>query len=168
MRWLKRKHLQYLERVRDPILADRSLDLMTAAFWLCIAGWGISSAIAGLPAIGQMAGKEYELFWGGILGIVCGVAFTACISTFYITPNIQHRITRKRVEMTSGSLAGGLIAVYPALVILAVIEGDSSRISAIFLALSFLIVPTWRVRHLYGRIRKLREVASMHTGEVKL
>lgn len=168
LRWLKKKHQQYLERVRDPILADRSLDLMAGMFWFCIAAWGVSTTIAGLPTIGRAAGPGGEILWGGYLGIVCTVAAVAAFSTFYITPNIEHRIVRKRIEMVAGSLAGGGIAVYPVLVLIDIAGGDTTRVSTFFIAVSYLVVPTWRVRHLYHRIRKLREVASLHTGQVTL
>lgn len=155
----------YLARVRDPIIADRSLDLMAAAFWGCLSIWGLSSALTGLVTVGSALGKWYEIIWGGSIGILCVVAFTCAISTFFTNPRIMLRIRRKKIEMLFGSLAGGFISVYPALMLLAVVEGDTSRFAPFWAALVYLVIPTWRVRHLYHRIAKLREIAS-DTGEM--
>jgi hypothetical protein len=55
----------------------------------------------------------------------------------------------------------GFISVYPMFLIGAVLSGDIGRAAAVFVAVSYLIFPTWRVRHLYKRIRQLRGL----TGE---
>lgn len=157
----------YLARVRDPILADRSLDLMAAIFWMCLALWGVSSTIAGLPTVGMGLGQVYQTVWGAAIGILCTIAFSAAIGTFFSNPNIGFRIKRKRTEMIWGGMAGGFIAVYPALLVVAAINGDFTRFALFFAALTFLVIPTWRVRHLYHRIRALRNIA-LATGPVEV
>lgn len=158
----------YLARVRDPIIADRSLDLMAAAWWFMIGAWGLTSAITGLPTIGNAVGPMIETAWAFFTGVTCMFAFSGAMSTFFITPNIQDRIKRKRFEMNSAAVAGGFILAYPLLVFQAVVEGDLSRLSTFFLASAAMIIPTWRVRHLYHRIRRLKDVLDAHTGEVPL
>lgn len=150
----------YLERVRDPIIADRSLDLMAAAFWFCLSAWGMSSAIVGLPTVYNSLGELYLMAWGAAIGILCAVAFYGAISTFFSNPIINLRIKRKKVEMITAGVAGGFIAVYPGLLLVSVIFGDWDRFSTFFASLAYLAVPTWRVRHLYLRIAKLREIRN--------
>lgn len=158
---------EYLERVRDPIVADRSIDLMAAAFWFCISAWGLSAAITGLPTIYNSLGEFYLMIWGAAIGILCTIAFYGAISTFFSNPIINIRIKRKKVEMIVAGVAGGFIAVYPGLLLVSVIAGDWDRFSIFFASLAFLVVPTWRVRHLYHRIAKLREIRKATTETIK-
>jgi hypothetical protein len=148
----------YLMRVRDPIIADRSLDLMCAAFWMFLSIWGLTSMFTGIETISGATNDWYRNAWGGAIGILCLTAFTSAIATFFNNPNIGHRINLKRTEMLAGSLAGGFISVYPALILLAVLGGDWARFAPFWATLVYLVIPTWRVRHLYHRIAKLRQI----------
>lgn len=157
----------YLTRVREPILADRSLDLMAAAFWGLLSVWGIASSVTGLPTVGLLTNPIYEIVWGGCIGVLCLLAFYGAISTFFTNPDLLARIRRKGLEMRFAAIAGGFIAVYPALLAGAVIfQGRWDRFALIFGALTFIVVPTWRVRHLYQRIAKLRQIAREESEAV--
>lgn len=149
----------YLRRLRDPILADRSLDLMCAAFWLFLSVWGMTATITGIQTVNDSTGDWYEKVWGAAIGITCLTAFTCSVMTFlFNNPNITHRIQVKRTEMIAGSMAGGFIAVYPAVLAIAVFGGDWSRFAPLWASLVYLVIPTWRTRHLYHRIAKLRQI----------
>lgn len=145
---------------REPLVADRTLDVMAAAFWLAYAGWGIASTITGLAPITDAGGNTYRLFWGAAIGGFSLAAAFACIITFIGSRTLQTRIRKKVTELISVCALTGFVSVYPLVVILEVIGGEMGRLAPAFLALSFVIFPTWRVRHLFLRIRKLREVAN--------
>lgn len=147
-------------RLRDPVIADRSIDIMAAATWLCISGWGLSSALVGLPTVAMSTNSTYETIWGGIIGVLALVASGAAASTFLNSPSVVTRIRKKVVELVSVAVLTGFVAVYPALVMSLVIQGDLVRLSTFFLGASMVILPSWRARHLYLRIRKLREVTG--------
>jgi hypothetical protein len=151
---------------RDPVLADRTVDLMAAAAWLCFAGWGISSAFAGLATVEQATSPQYLAFWGIIIGTLASVAFTATVMTFFPSRSVRQRIQRKSVELAAVSLLAGFISLYPIFLLIAAIGGDHMRIAPFFLGVQFLILPTWRVRHLFIRIRKLREITSTGSTEI--
>lgn len=153
------------KRLDEPIIADRSVDLMAAAFWFCIAGWGISSTIAGIPTISAATTPLYELLWGATIGVTASVAFAAAASMFLNSTSVQARIKKKTTEFTAVCILAGFMSVYPILLFTAALGGDTNRIALTFVGLSFLAVPTWRARHLYRRIAKLREVvATTPTG----
>lgn len=160
--WVK----AYLARLRDPILADRSLDLMSAAFWFFLSVWGIASCLTGLGTITESIGDAGRIIWGGCVGVLCSGAFAASMSTFLTQPNLLARIRRKKIEMLFGSLAGGFISVYPAFLAAAwIFQGDFTRFAPMWAALVYLVIPTWRVRHLYHRISSLRQIA-LDTGHI--
>jgi hypothetical protein len=150
----------WLRKISDPVIADRSLDLMAVVYWACYAGWGMSATIAGIPTIADTATRLYELIWGGSIGILSFVAFLAAARTFLTTVEVHARIRNKVTELAATSMLAGFISVYPLFLIGAALSGDGSRIAASFLAVSYLIFPTWRVRHLYKRIRALRTIPS--------
>jgi hypothetical protein len=151
----------WFRKLSDPVIADRSVDLMAVVFWACYAGWGTVSTISGIPTIADTTTPLYELVWGGSIGILALVAFLAAYRTFFATTDVRHRIRRKVIELVSVSVLAGFISVYPMFLIGAVLSGDIGRAAAVFVAVSYLIFPTWRVRHLYKRIRQLRGL----TGE---
>lgn len=155
--WAHVVHL-YLARVRDPIIADRSLDLMTAAFWLLLSIWGIATTMTGITTVTDATGEWYEKVWGGTIALLCLTCFTTSVATFFNNPNITHRINLKRIEMVSCSVVAGFIAVYPALLFIAVLGGDWGRFAPFWATLVYLVVPVWRTRHLYYRIAKLRQI----------
>lgn len=148
-----------LAKFREPVVADRSIDLMAAGFWLCFAGWGVASTIAGLPTISISTTSTYELFWGASIASLSLIALMATSSTFCNSKNVATRIRKKLIELVSVSMLAGFVAVYPILLFTMVWHGDLDRVASVFSASSFLIFPTWRVRHLYFRIRKLREIS---------
>jgi hypothetical protein len=149
--------LRFRLKVADPVITDRSVDLMAIWFWFCYAGWGITSAIVGLPTIAKASTPIYELIWGASIGLTATVALVAAVLTFATASTVKVRIRKKVVEQTAVSVLGGFVAVYPIFIILLAIGGDSGRVATVFTATVFLIFPTWRVRHLGQRIRKLRE-----------
>ena len=145
---------------KEPVIADRTLDALAIFTWMCLAGWGIASTLTGIPSITNASTPLYEVLWGGSVGICALVAAAAAASTFITSPNVSVRVRKKRIESWSVSILAGFIAVYPITVGSAALAGDTDRIATFFVALSFLGFPTWRVRHLYYRIRKLRDIGS--------
>jgi hypothetical protein len=142
--------------LHDPVVTDRSVDLMAAVLWACYAGWGIVSVVTGLPTIASATTPVYEVFWGGSIGALGAVASAAAISTLVNTTSVDLRIRKKVIELTSVSILAGFVSVYPVFIIAAAFGGDPARAATIPVALSYLVVPTWRVRLLFLRIRALR------------
>jgi hypothetical protein len=147
-------------RLRDPVIADRTVDLMAAAYWLCYAGWGIASTIAGLNTVTNASSLAYTDFWGGSIGVLGLVAFVATVGTFVNSRDIEMRIRKKVAELVCVCILGGFVSLYPLLLLIAAIGGDATRIAPFFAAVSYVIFPMWRVRHLFFRISKLREVVA--------
>lgn len=144
-------------KYRDPVIADRTVDLMAIAYWFCFSGWGVASTIAGIPTITNATTPLYELVWGGTVGLLSFIACAAAASTFVNSRTTMARIRKKQTEIWAVSMLAGCIAVYPILIGVAALGGDADRIATFFVSVSFLIFPTWRVRHLYYRIRELRK-----------
>lgn len=150
----------FLSRIKDPVLTDRSVDLMAALYWLCFAGWGISSTIYGLSTVSRGVTEMYQLIWGAAIGALAITASIAAFSMFFNSHTVQTRIRKKVTELVTVCLLSGLVAVYPILLATAALGGDLTRVAPLFAAASYLIFPTWRVRHLAFRIRKLRQVTT--------
>lgn len=146
------------EKLDDPIMADRSMDLMAAGVWTSLACWGFASIIVGLPTIAIATPPFYELVWGSVITTSASIAAIAAYSTFWFTDDILLRIKRKRVEFASVLILEGFAMVYPALLGISALSGDTGRVAAFFAALIYIIVPAWRLRHLSRRMKKLREV----------
>lgn len=144
--------------LNEPVLADRSLDVMAGALWAIYGLWGMSSTISKIPTLDRAASPLYQLIWGGLIGLVALVAAIAAFSTL-VPGSTLVRIRKKQAEMWAVSILGGFIGVYPVLIFLEALTGDPARQSIAILSLSYLVVPTWRVYHLVRRIRSLRPEA---------
>lgn len=147
------------KRFREPVIADRTVDVMSAFVWFCLAGWGVTSVIFGLGTILDATSQLYLDLWGGAIGILAIIAFVAAVSTFFPSRRVQTRINRKVVELVSVSIMAGFISLYPIFMLQASVGGDLGRWAPFWASLTYLAIPTWRVRHLFIRIKKLREVA---------
>lgn len=151
---------EWLKRVDEPLIADRSIDLAAVLTWLCFAGWGIATGIAGLRTISELTSQWYELAWGSSIGALALIACIAAFSTFFNNPNLLVRIRKKTFEFWSVSIMAGFISVYPIFAFIQALSGDGNRVALVFVAVSYLIFPVWRVRHLSKRIKRLRDTLT--------
>lgn len=145
-------------RMREPVIADRTIDAAFIAYWLSFAGWGFSALLVGIPTISRETTAVYELWWGASVGSLAVVAALGAACTFLQTERVQTRVRRKTVEMTAALALLGFLAVYPIFVIISAAQGDTARLALSFLAVQYLIFPAWRARHLFLRIRALRDL----------
>jgi len=148
------------ERILEPVIVDRGVDVMAFTLWVIYGAWGAVSTLAHMPTLTDAAPPLYSILWGALIGFFALVAAVACVLTFF-TATPAGRLWKKRAEMTAVCLMGGLIAVYPALLFVrAIVDHDADRAAIAVLGLSYLVVPTWRIRHLTKRIRALLGVEA--------
>jgi hypothetical protein len=143
------------EKLAEPVITNRSIDLLAVVGYLCFAWWGFWSTISGIPTINQAADQLYVVVWGGSIALLSMVAALAAFSTFFTIKNIT-RVTKKIVERIALLPLIGLIFVYPSTLIGQAIMGDSTKTATIGLALFFVAVTLWRAIHLKCRIKGLR------------
>ena len=148
------------DKLSDPVMADRSMDLMSAVVWLSMAAWGVAAVITGIPTITMSTNPFYEIVWGVTLAIVGTIAGVAALSTFWFTADITLRIRRKRTEFASLMVLLGFTTVYPILLFVLALLGDTDRVASVFAAIPYMAVPAWRLRHLWKRIKKLQELRA--------
>lgn len=149
------KHL--LAKLRDPVMTNRSIDLLSTLLWGCYAWWGLSSTLYGIPSIQQASTPLYELVWGAWIGTTAFVATIAAGSTLYRVPHVN-RIIKKWVEIVALLVMLIAVTVYPSITIAKAIGGDPNYIAVSGIALSYLLFPIWRSVHLYGRIKTLKNL----------
>jgi hypothetical protein len=142
--------------LRDPILVDRGVDLLSAMLWGVYMFWGLTSLLLGLATISETLDEVYNNIWGISIAVSAGAALAGAIATLRPKRSIPRRIRWKQVEIWGVCVLAGFISVYPLFIAGQVFSGSYERIPTLFLATSYLLFPTWRVRHLSGRIRTLR------------
>jgi len=165
---MRRLLSKFFSRVSDPVITDRSIDLLAAFQWFTFAGWGIWATLTGLPTIATVSTRLYEVLWGSSIAFSALIALGAVLSTFMNSSSIATRMFRKRVELVSVSLMAGFIVVYPAFILWRIITGELDLIGTLFVAVGYLGLPTWRAFHLYGRIQKLKAILTAKTQEMNL
>lgn len=149
---------RFLERVHEPIVTDRGLDVASIIQWTIYAAWGIVSTVAQIPTLAKVTPDAYGIVWGAAIGVTMLIAAGAAASTFFGGPG---RIRTKRVELFALVLAIFIIAVYPILLVVqAFVLGDVNRWALAVLSLSYLVFPLFRTRHLVKRIRSLRAATN--------
>lgn len=155
---MKRGWSGFRARVNEPLIADRSLDLMVMILWAIYGTWGITSTLAKIPTLDKVANPVYAIGWGAAIGVTAWVAAIAATSVFFSRNHcLKARIRKKQGEMWAVCILAGLVSVYPALLLIqGFVQGDTARQPLAVLALSYLAVPTWRAFHLTKRIRALR------------
>ncbi|MDQ7877380.1 hypothetical protein Q9R08_05250 [Microbacterium sp. QXD-8] len=154
----KRPTPTWVAKVNEPVITDRSVDLVFVAYWLCFTWWGVASLIAGVPTIQNSTTAVYELWWGGSITGLSFIAALAAASTFISTTDVKKRARRKTIEMSAVLMLTGFLFVYPMLLIVAAAQGDQGRVAIVALGFQYLLFPAWRARHLFKRIRALREL----------
>lgn len=147
-----------LSRVEEPVITDRSIDLLAAGIWLAVSQWGFWSFVLGLPTISIATSPLYELIWGFVVFLSAAIASLAAFFTFIPTNNMLRRIVRKRTEFAALCIVVGFGTVYPALLLILSLGGDFDRVAAFWGSLPLMFFGAWRLRHLYMRISTLREV----------
>lgn len=147
-----------LGRIEEPVIADRSVDLLAAGVWLSVSLWGLWSFILGLPTISIVTSPLYESVWGLAVFASAAVASLAAFFTFIPTNNMLRRIARKRTEFGALCIVLGFGIVYPAFLLILSLGGDLNRVAAFWGSLPLMFFCAWRLRHLYKRIGTLREV----------
>ena len=147
-------------RMGEPIVVDRSLDVMVILLWATYGTWGILAAIGGISTLDNLLGIGYSVFWGAAIGLSGWVAALAAMSVFVAVSTERARIYKKQVERWAVSILGGLISVYPILSTVRAISGDVESYDNAALGWSYLVVITWRIVHLVKRIRALKVIAN--------
>lgn len=147
-------------KVDEPVITDRSVDLVFVAYWLCFTWWGVASLLAGVPTIEKSTTAIYEVWWGASITGLSFVAAVAAAVMFIPSTDVRVRMRRKTVEMCTALVLAGFLIVYPMLLTMAAIEGDRGRVANIALGVQYLLFPAWRARHLFKRIRKLKDLQA--------
>lgn len=145
---------KFLTKLREPIFTNRGLDLLAVLSWLCFAWWGIASIFTGIPSIREAAPPWYEIAWGTGIGILALIAAIAASATFFSFKHIS-RIIKKQIEVCALVFMTGLISVYPTVVIVQALGGDTDRWAVSGIAIYYVLFPIWRITHLRGRIKAL-------------
>lgn len=155
-KWYK----DYKHRLNEPIMVDHGIDVMAGCMWLLYGVWGILASLAKLITLTQVVGTDYTIPWSATIAACSLVAGLAAVSTV-TRVSVFSLILRKQIELWTVCILGGLISVYPVLLIVrAVFESEPSIYAQVALALSLVVFPTWRIRHLVKRIRGLRSARS--------
>jgi hypothetical protein len=147
------------DRLREPVLSDRRLDIAAAISWILIGVWGVASAAAGQTIVTRVAGQDYGLPWGlslGLFGLIAGIAAASTM----VGLNRISMIIKESIELITLSMLTGTLSVVTLLRGVAIFtEGLSATTIASFaITAFFLVFPTWRIFHLTERIRVLRKL----------
>lgn len=127
------------------------IDVAAAAYWGIYALWGLLASILGIATITQTVGSAYNFLWSGAIGTLCTVACIAAVSLFFETGRLTN-VVKKQVELWAVRLLSCIIFVYPILLFITAISGDTNRAPTAVLSLSYLIFPLYRTYVLKKRI----------------
>lgn len=158
--WQKTK--QAWHGISDPIKTDRSIDVACIALWLCYALFGFFTITQNASVFTRAGSPEfYQTIWGGTVGLSALLAAVGGILSFYtVHTRYDLRIRNKRLERFGLFSMMGLMALYP--ILIAAYGGETGPRNDLFsLALSYVVIPFWRTKHLRARINQLYTVAEM-------
>lgn len=142
----------------DPLIVDRWFDVAYIALWFIYGLWGVTSLILGLPTIVQFTPDWYQPAWSGMIGLLSITAAILAILVFFDTPWMK-QITKKYLERSVIIVLCSFVAVYPLLLTLRSIDGESHKTGGLsILLVSYIIFPVLRIHTLSKRIKALREV----------
>lgn len=149
-------------RLREPVLVDRRIDVCASISWLLLGLWGIFASISDYTTVAEASGPDYNFLWGLSIGILGLISAIAAVSTT-IGTNIHHAVYKKTTELISISLLAGLISVFPLLRLIDLFSEKFSTdsVAGAALACFFMVFPTWRIFHLTERIRGLRKIDNI-------
>lgn len=148
---------------RDPVVADHRLDWSIGFLWLLYGLWGILTPIVAENVVLATAPSFYPVVWGVCIG-VCGLSAAGAVLWNLIAAasetvdSLSRRIASKRWEMFSVTAMGMFIAAHPVIQFFGLVSGQWDRFDTFALSFSYLIMPLWRVTHLFDRIRMLRTI----------
>jgi hypothetical protein len=135
----------------DPLIVNRWIEIAFILLWLIYGTWGVMSLLNGIPTIVDTTQPWYQVVWSGAVGVLSYITAALAISSFF---NLgPPPIVKKQLERGSVIALIGFVAIYPALLAIAAFEGDTDRIPAAILSLSYLIFPVYRVYALTQKIK---------------
>lgn len=124
------------------MLVDRGLLLAFVVLYLLYALWGLSSLVNGTIPIRDISGDEGELIWAGcVAGLSLGLSAAVLL-----------KAERVEVVLTIAWLFS--VSLYPLSVLVGYAQGIYATPNIIFVAMSYLVFPIWRLIFLVRRINK--------------
>jgi len=148
---------KFLAKLREPIVTDRSVDLLASLAWACFAWWGLASVLVGIPSISSESTPLYEAIWGGWIGVTSLIASLSAFSTFFHFKRITRAFKKKAERLATLLMLVGVV-VYPSVIITKAFY-DPNYVAVAGIAVFYTLLPIWRALHLSSRIRTLKELA---------
>jgi len=132
-----------------PVLVDTSLNYAFAIKYLFYAGFGIAGTIFSVPVIANVGGSYYEAGWCFAISVL------AVISAVQVWKNARLYVPIRSMkrEIYSTLPMNVLLSFYAIFMTYLSVQGDTGRVSLAVLAYALIVMPTWRVLYLIGRIR---------------
>lgn len=143
-------------RRRSPLVIDRKLDVAFLILWAIYGAWGWTSAIVNTTIL-DIPITFYPTIWGAVIGLSGTTAALIVLSSFFFdSDQYRERILQKRVEVAAVGLMIGFIAVHPIAQFAGPLIGEEQRPDRAILALSYLVMPAFRIMLQLDRIQKIK------------
>lgn len=140
----------------DPLIIDRKLDIAFLILWALYGGWGWAGAIVNTTIL-DIPITFYPTIWAAVIGFSSTAAALIVTASFFIrSDQYKERILHKRLEVAAVGLMVMFITVHPVNEIVGLAAGTPHRPDSAILALSYLVMPAFRILLQLERIQKIK------------